>query len=76
MVNIYMINESYKTPLLWANLLDEYKLASSLGEFKRKTKDLKCKTLVCWLCQTYHQGMGYIWNKLFILIVKSNCRYL
>lgn len=55
-----MINESYKTPLLWANLLDECKLASSLGEFKRKTKDLKCKTLVCWLCQTYHQGMGYI----------------
>ena len=29
---------SYTTPLLWANLPEEYKLLNSLGEFKSKIK--------------------------------------
>ena len=29
---------SYRTPLLWANIPEEYKLANSLSEFKSKIK--------------------------------------
>ena len=49
-----------RTPLFLANLPKEYKLASYLGESKRKVKDWKCEAYVCWLCQTYHQNIGYI----------------
>ena len=31
---------SYRAPLLWANLPDEYKLANSLSKFKSKKKKL------------------------------------
>ena len=32
---------SYKTPLLWVNLSEEYKLANSLSELKSKIKTWK-----------------------------------
>ena len=35
---------SYRTPLLWANLPEEYKLANSLKEFKSKIKLWTCDT--------------------------------
>ena len=41
---------SYRTPFLWANLLEEYKLANSLSELKSKIKRWKCDTCVCCLC--------------------------
>ena len=34
----------FRTPSLWANLPEEYKLANSLNIFKRKMKNWKCKT--------------------------------
>ena len=44
----------YGTPLLWANLPEKYKTATSPNSFKTKIKTWKCKTCVCRLCQTYH----------------------
>ena len=41
---------SYRTPLVWENLREEYKLANSLSEFKSKIKAWKCYTCVCWFC--------------------------
>ena len=41
---------SYKTPLLCANLLEEYKLVNSLSESKSKTKSWKrdaCVSVAC-----------------------------
>ena len=38
--------------LLWANLPEKYKSATSLHSFKRKIKTWKCETSVCRLCQT------------------------
>ena len=34
----------FRTPSLWANLPEEYKLANSLNIFKRKMENWKCKT--------------------------------
>ena len=39
----------FRTPSLWANLLEEYKLANSLNTFKRKIKNGKCATCPCRL---------------------------
>ena len=44
---------SYRAPLLWANLPEEYKLADSLSEFKSKIKTWKCDTCVCRLCRPF-----------------------
>ena len=41
---------SYRTPLLWANLPGEYKVANSLSEFKSKIKTESCDTYICRLC--------------------------
>ena len=51
---------SYKTPLLWANLPEEYKLANSLSEFKSKIKTWKCDTCVCRLCRPFLQNLSFI----------------
>ena len=51
---------SYRTPLLWANLPDEYKLANSLSEFKSKIKTWKCDPCVCRLCRPFLQYFGFI----------------
>ena len=50
----------YRTPLLWANLPEKYKTATSLNSFKTKIKAWKCETCVCRLCQTYHQNLGFL----------------
>ena len=50
----------YRTPLLWANLLEKYKTATSLNSFKTKIKTWKCETCVFRLCQTYHQNLGFL----------------
>ena len=50
----------YRTPLLWPNLLDEYKLAHSLKEFKSKIKTWKYDASVCWLCRPFIQNLGFI----------------
>ena len=34
----------YRTPLLWANLSEKYKTATSLNSFKKKIKAWKCET--------------------------------
>ena len=51
---------SYRTPLLWANLPEEYKLANSLSEFKSKIKTWKCDTCVCRLCRPFLQNLRFI----------------
>ena len=51
---------SYRTPLLWGNLPEIYKLANSLSEFKSKIKTWKCDTCVCSLCQPFLQSLGFI----------------
>ena len=50
----------YGTPLLWENLPEKYKTATSLNSFKTKIKAWKCETCVCRLCQTYHQNLGFL----------------
>ena len=39
----------FRTPSLWANLPEEYKLPNSLNIFKRKIKNCKCETCPCRL---------------------------
>ena len=36
----------YRTPLLWANLPEKYKTATSLNSFKTEIKAWKCETCV------------------------------
>ena len=40
----------YGTPLLWENLPEKYKTATSLNSFKTKIKAWKCEACVCRLC--------------------------
>ena len=49
----------FKTPLLWANLPEKCKTATSLNSFKTKIKAWKCETCVYRLYQTYHQNLGF-----------------
>ena len=51
---------SYRTPRLWANLLEEYKLTNSLTEFKSKIKTWRCDTSVCRLYGSFLQNFGFI----------------
>ena len=39
----------YRTPLLWGNLPEKYKIATFLNSFNTKFKTRKCETCVCWL---------------------------
>ena len=50
----------YRTPLVRANLPEKYKTATSLNSSKTKIKAWKRGTCVCWLCQTYHQNLGFL----------------
>ena len=50
----------YRTPLLWANLPEEYKDANSLSELKSKIKTWKCGACVCRLSQPFLQNLGFI----------------
>ena len=49
----------YRTPLLWANLSEEYKLANSLSEFKSK-KSLEMWYIVCQLYRPFLHNLGFI----------------
>ena len=49
---------SYRTPLLWANLPEEYKLANSLSEFKSNIKTRIYDICVCRLCRPFLQNLG------------------
>ena len=49
----------YRTPLLWTNLPEKYKTATSLNSFKTKIKTWKCETGFCQLYQTYQQNLGF-----------------
>ena len=51
---------SYRTPLLWANLPEKYKLANSLSEFKSKIKTWKCDVCVCQLYRPFLPNLGFI----------------
>ena len=50
----------FRAPSPWANLPEEYKLASSSKIFKRKIKNWKCETCPCRLCQTFQKDLGFI----------------
>ena len=49
-----------RTPFLWANLPNEYKLATSLHAFKLKIKNWHCGKCVCRLCQNFPQNFGFL----------------
>ena len=53
---------SNRTPFLWANLPNEYKLAISLHDFELKIKNWYCDICVCRLCQSFQQNLGFLWN--------------
>ena len=48
-----------RTPMLWANLPEKYKTATSLDSFKTKMKIWKCETCFGRLCRTYQQNLGF-----------------
>ena len=48
-----------RTPMLWANLPEKYKTATSLDSFKTKIKTWKCETCFGRLCRTYQQNLGF-----------------
>ena len=50
----------YRTPLVWSNLPEKQKTATSLNSFKTKIKAWKRGRCVCRLCQTYHQNLGFL----------------
>ena len=47
---------SNRTPFLSANLPNEYKLTTSLHDFKLKIKNWHCYKCVCSLCQHFQQN--------------------
>ena len=51
-----------RTPFLWANLPNEYKLATSLHAFKLKIKNWHCGKYVCSLYQNFQQNFGFLYN--------------
>ena len=48
---------SNRTPFLWANLPNEYKLATSLHDFKFKIKNWHSGKCVCRLWQNFQQNL-------------------
>ena len=48
-----------RTPMLWANLPEKYKTATSLDSFKTMMKIWKCETCFGRLCRTYQQNLGF-----------------
>ena len=51
---------SNRAPFLYANLPNEYKLASSFHDFKLKIKNWHCDKCVCRLCQNFQQNLGFL----------------
>ena len=51
---------SNRTPFLWANLPNEYKLATSLHDFKLKIKNWHCDKCVYRLYQNFQQDLGFL----------------
>ena len=51
---------SNRTPFLWANLPNKYKLAPFLHDFKLKIKNWHCDICVCGLCQNFQQNLGFL----------------
>ena len=51
---------TYKTPIVWAKLPSEYKLAGSLTAFESKIKSWKWEICTCRLCKEYQPSLGYI----------------
>ena len=48
---------SNRTPFLWSNVPDEYKVATSLHGFKLKIKNWPCDKCVSRLCQNFQQNL-------------------
>ena len=59
-VNYGLKTVTYKTPILWAKLPSEYKLAGSLTAFKSEIKSWKCEICICMLCKECQPSLGYI----------------
>ena len=51
---------SNRTPFLWTNLPNEYKLATSLHDFKLKIKNCHWDKYVCRLWQNFQQSLGFL----------------
>ena len=63
--NIYTVKYGRETPSfigpqVWRTLPMEYKLSSSIEEFKAKIKEWVPENCPCNLCKTYIQHVGYI----------------
>ena len=64
---------SYRTPLFWANIPEEYKLADSLSEFKSKIKTWKCDTCMCLsIMPIFPSEFRFYLNTLLRLTVSNN----
>ena len=50
---------SNRTPFIWANLPNEYKLTTSLHDFKLKI-NWHCDKCVCGLSQNFQQNLGFV----------------
>ena len=50
----------YRSPFLWANLLQEYKSQKSLSAFKKKIRQWNGEICVCRLCKVYKPNIGFI----------------
>ena len=57
----------FRTPWLWPNVPEEYKLVNSLIISKRKIKNCKCQTCPCPLCQNLQKYL-YLLTYLFVVI--------
>ena len=64
-----------RAPSPWANLPEEYKLASSSKIFKRKIKNWKCETCSCRLCQTFQKDLG-LSNFIYLLTYLIFCLFV
>ena len=60
----------HRALLLWANLPEKYKTATSLNSFKTKTKTWKCQTCLCPLCQTYLKYLQFLYV-VFEIVLSS-----
>ena len=50
----------YRSPFLWANLPQEYKLQKPPSIFKRKTRQWNGEICVCRFCYVYEPNIGFI----------------
>ena len=50
----------YLEPLLWENLPEKYKTATSPNSFKTKFETWQCKKCAFRLYQAYHKNFGFL----------------